>query len=43
MKGESAAAEMAESNLSIAANNQLHEINIDDLPLARIVELQKAG
>ncbi|MEY3185845.1 MAG: hypothetical protein RIR58_581 [Actinomycetota bacterium] len=43
MKGESAAAEMAESNLSIAANSQLHEINIDDLPLARIVELQKAG
>ena len=43
MKGESAAAEMAESDLSVAVKTQLHEINIDDLPLARIVELQKAG
>ncbi|MBU3692639.1 MAG: 16S rRNA (guanine(527)-N(7))-methyltransferase RsmG [Candidatus Nanopelagicaceae bacterium] len=43
MKGESAAAEMAESDLSIAAKTQLHEIKIDDLPLARIVEVQKAG
>ncbi len=43
MKGESAAAEMAESDLSIAAKSQLHEIKINDLPLARIVELQKAG
>jgi 16S rRNA (guanine527-N7)-methyltransferase len=43
MKGESAAAEMAESELSKAAKSQLHEIKIDDLPLARIVELQKAG
>ncbi len=43
MKGESAAAEMAESDLSVAAKAHLHEIKIDDLPLARIVELQKAG
>ena len=43
IKGESAAAEMAESDLSMAAKTQLHEIKIDDLPLARIVELQKAG
>ena len=43
MKGESAAAEMAESDLSVAVKAELHEINIDDLPLARIVELQKAG
>ena len=43
MKGESATAEMAESDLSVAVKTELHEINIDDLPLARIVELQKAG
>ena len=43
MKGESAAAEMAESDLSVAVKTELHEINIDDLPLARIIELQKAG
>ena len=43
MKGESAAAEMAETNLSIAAKHQLHEIKIDDLPLARVVEVAKAG
>jgi 16S rRNA (guanine527-N7)-methyltransferase len=43
MKGESAAAEMAESNLSIGVKNTLHEIKIDELPLARVVELKKAG
>ena len=43
MKGESAAAEMAQSDLSIGVKNVLHEIKLDDLPLARIVELQKAG
>ena len=43
MKGESAAAEMAESDLSVAAKTHLHEIKLDDLPQARIVELQKAG
>ncbi|MBU3646179.1 MAG: 16S rRNA (guanine(527)-N(7))-methyltransferase RsmG [Candidatus Nanopelagicaceae bacterium] len=43
MKGESAAAEMAESDLSIGVKNTLHEIKIDELPLARVVELKKAG
>lgn len=43
MKGESAAAEMAESDLSIGVKNQLHEIKLDELPLARVVELKKAG
>lgn len=43
MKGESAAAEMAEADLSIGVKNTLHEINLDELPLARVVELKKAG
>ena len=43
MKGESAAAEMAESNLSIGGFSKLHEIKLDELPLARVVELKKAG
>jgi 16S rRNA (guanine527-N7)-methyltransferase len=43
MKGESAASEMAASDLSMSSKHQLHEINLDDLPLARVVELQKAG
>ena len=43
MKGESAAAEMAASDLSVGVKNQLHEIKIDELPLARVVELKKAG
>ena len=43
MKGESAATEMAESDLSKASQHLLHEINLDDLPLARVVELVKAG
>jgi 16S rRNA (guanine527-N7)-methyltransferase len=43
MKGESAATEMAESDLSKASKHLLHEINLDDLPLARVVELVKAG
>ena len=43
MKGESAAAEMAASDLSVGVKNQLHEIKINELPLARVVELKKAG
>jgi 16S rRNA (guanine527-N7)-methyltransferase len=43
MKGESAAEEIAQSDLSKAKKHQLHEIKVDDLPLARVVELVKAG
>ena len=43
MKGESAATEISETDLSKAAKHQLHEINIDELPLARVVEVKKAG
>ena len=43
MKGESAATEMAEADLSVGVKNVLHEIKIDELPLARVVELKKAG
>lgn len=43
MKGESAANEMAESDLSIGVFSKLHEIKLDELPLARVVELKKAG
>ena len=43
MKGESAADEIAQSDLSKTRKHQLHEIKIDDLPLARVVELVKAG
>lgn len=43
MKGESAAAEITETDLSMAQKHQLHEIKIDELPLARVVEVKKAG
>jgi len=43
MKGESAAEEIAQSDLSKAKKHHLHEIKVDDLPLARVVELVKAG
>jgi hypothetical protein len=43
MKGESAAEEIAQSGLSKAKKHHLHEIKVDDLPLARVVELVKAG
>jgi 16S rRNA (guanine527-N7)-methyltransferase len=43
MKGESAAEEITQSDLSKAKKHHLHEIKVDDLPLARVVELVKAG
>ena len=43
IKGESAAQEMATTNLKKFKSNQLHEINLDDLPTGRIIEAVKAG
>ncbi|NDE50515.1 MAG: 16S rRNA (guanine(527)-N(7))-methyltransferase RsmG, partial [Actinobacteria bacterium] len=38
IKGESAAQEMAATNLKKFKSHQLHEINLDDLPTGRIIE-----
>ena len=43
IKGESAAQEMATTNLKKFKAHQLHEINLDDLPIGRIIEAVKAG
>jgi len=43
IKGESAAQEMATTNLKKFKPHQLHEINLDDLPTGRIIEAVKAG
>jgi 16S rRNA (guanine527-N7)-methyltransferase len=43
IKGESAAQEMAATNLKKFKSHQLHEINLDDLPTGRIIEAVKAG
>lgn len=43
IKGESAAQEMARTNLKKFKSHQLHEINLDDLPTGRIIEAVKAG
>ena len=43
IKGESAAQEMATTNLKKFKSHQLHEINLDDLPTGRIIEAVKAG
>ena len=43
IKGKSAAQEMATTNLKKFKSNQLHEINLDDLPTGRIIEAVKAG
>ncbi len=41
IKGEAAASEIAESDLSKAASHTLHEIRLDGLPVARVVEVVK--
>ena len=43
MKGESASAELAETDLRAVAKNELHEIKMADIPVSRVVELVKAG
>jgi 16S rRNA (guanine527-N7)-methyltransferase len=43
MKGESAAEEMASTELRIASKSTLHEIKMADIPVSRVVELVKAG
>ena len=43
IKGESASTEMAETSLRADGKMTLHEINFKDLPLARVVEVSKAG
>ena len=43
IKGESASTEMAETSLPADGKMTLHEINFKDLPLARVVEVSKAG
>ncbi len=41
IKGEAAASEIAESDLSRAASHTLHEIRLEGLPVARVVEVVK--
>jgi 16S rRNA (guanine527-N7)-methyltransferase len=43
MKGDSAAEEMAATNLKGVLKSALHEIKLDDLPVSRVIELVKAG
>jgi len=43
IKGESAAEELAASELTGVASSHLYEINLNDLPVARVIELVKAG
>ena len=43
IKGESASTEMAGTRLPDDGKMTLHEINFKDLPLARVVEVSKAG
>ena len=43
IKGESASTEMAETSLPADGKMTLHEINFKDLPLARVVQVSKAG
>jgi len=49
MKGEGSAAELEAARLEVpkvfkkVAISEIHEINLGDLPLARVIELKKAG
>ena len=49
MKGEGAAAELEAARLEApkvfkkVAISEIHEINLGELPLARVIELKKAG
>ena len=43
IKGASVAKEMEGINLPTGAKMRLHEINLDDLPTGRVVEITKAG
>jgi 16S rRNA (guanine527-N7)-methyltransferase len=43
MKGESASAELAQTDLKKVKKSQLHEIKMADIPVSRVVELVKAG
>ena len=43
IKGESAGEELAATKLDMAEESLLHEINLDDLPVSRVIELDKAG
>jgi hypothetical protein len=49
MKGESAEAELEAAKVEApkifkkVAKSEVHEINLGELPLARVIELKKAG
>jgi 16S rRNA (guanine527-N7)-methyltransferase len=43
IKGENAAAELAESDLKKVAHAQIHEISLASLPISRVIELRKGG
>ena len=43
IKGENAAAEVAESDLKKVADTQIHEILLASLPISRVIELRKGG
>ena len=43
MKGESASAELTQTDLKKVKKSQLHEIKMADIPVSRVVELVKAG
>ena len=43
IKGESAINEIAETKAPNGGKIELHEINFKDLPLARVIEVSRAG
>jgi 16S rRNA (guanine527-N7)-methyltransferase len=43
MKGESAAEEMAATTLKKGSTNQLHEISLPNLPIARVIQVKKGA
>lgn len=43
IKGENAAAEVAESDLKKVSQTQIHEISLNSLPISRVIELRKGG
>ena len=43
LKGEKAAEELAALTFKGAIKRELHEINLDEIPVSRVIELVKAG
>lgn len=43
MKGESAAAEIASTNLKKGSTAELHEISLPNLPIARVIQIKKGA